>query len=246
MWTSARFGTGRASHASSRSCAAGSGRTPQYPLVTACLAAADDRLAGSGAGHVGRALPPRSRGAGGLPGADGPAGRPGGREGPAAVPQRRNAGGAVVLHGDGCGCVRAGLCAGGQLRPCSGSAAARAGAGPAARADVPCLLHAAAGRCARAPAVPGAGAAFVASSPDFPYAGERCCTLELDGTLPPAARHAALCAGHGGNALLRKAAEHVREAKRIHDELEALCRPYVDFAAADALAERTLHELFPA
>ena len=25
--------------------------------------------------------------------------------------------------------------------------------------------------------VPGAGAAFVASSPDFPYAGERCCTL---------------------------------------------------------------------
>ena len=37
----------------------------------------------------------------------------------------------------------------------------------------------------------------------------------------------------------------MREAKRIHDELEALCRPYVDFAAADALAERTLHELFP-
>ena len=29
-------------------------------------------------------------------------------------------------------------------------------------------------------------------------------------------------------------------------QLEALCRPYVDFAAADALTERTLHELFPA
>ena len=35
------------------------------------------------------------------------------------------------------------------------------------------------------------------------------------------------------------------EAHWQDDELEALCRPYVDFAAADALAERTLHELFP-
>ena len=94
--------------------------------------------------------------------------------------------------------------------------------------------------------VPGAGAAFVASSPDFPYAGERCCTLELDGTLPPAARDTLHFARDTAGTLLRKAAEHVREAKRIHDELEALCRPYVDFAAADALTERTLHELFPA
>lgn len=94
--------------------------------------------------------------------------------------------------------------------------------------------------------VPGAGAAFVASSPDFPYAGERCCTLELDGTLPPAARDTLRFARDTAGTLLRKAAEHVREAKRIHDELEALCRPYVDFAAADALVERTLHELFPA
>ena len=38
----------------------------------------------------------------------------------------------------------------------------------------------------------------------------------------------------------------MREAKRIHDELEALCRPYGDFAAADALTERTLHELLSA
>ena len=79
-----------------------------------------------------------------------------------------------------------------------------------------------------------------------PYAGERCCTLELDGTLPPAARDTLHFARDTAGTLLRKAAEHVREAKRIHDELEALCRPYVDFAAADALTERTLHELFPA
>ena len=70
--------------------------------------------------------------------------------------------------------------------------------------------------------------------------------LELDGTLPPAARDTLHFARDTAGTLLRKAAEHVREAKRIHDELEALCRPYVDFAAADALTERTLHELFPA
>ena len=67
-----------------------------------------------------------------------------------------------------------------------------------------------------------------------------------DGTLPPAARDTLHFARDTAGTLLRKAAEHVREAKRIHDELEALCRPYVDFAAADALTERTLHELFPA
>ncbi len=93
--------------------------------------------------------------------------------------------------------------------------------------------------------VPGAGwPLWRAVRP--PYAGERCCTLELDGTLPPAARDTLHFARDTAGTLLRKAAEHVREAKRIHDELEALCRPYVDFAAADALTERTLHELFPA
>ena len=69
---------------------------------------------------------------------------------------------------------------------------------------------------------------------------------QLDGTLPPAARDTLHFARDTAGTLLRKAAEHVREAKRIHDELEALCRPYVDFAAADALTERTLRELFPA
>lgn len=59
----------------------------------------------------------------------------------------------------------------------------------------------------------------------------------------PAARDTLHFARDTAGTLLRKAAEHVREAKRIHDELEALCSPYVDFAAADALTERTLHEL---
>lgn len=55
--------------------------------------------------------------------------------------------------------------------------------------------------------VRGQGPAFVASSPDFPYAGERCCTLELDGTLPPAARDTLHFARDTAGTLLRKAAE---------------------------------------
>lgn len=62
--------------------------------------------------------------------------------------------------------------------------------------------------------VPGAGAAFVASSPDFPYAGERCCTLERRHAAARGARHAHFARDTAGT-LLRKAAEHVREAKRI-------------------------------
>ena len=101
---------------------------------------------------------------------------------------------------------------------------------------MPCLLHAAAaGRRARAPACAGGRGGLC---------GEQS-GLSLDGTLPPAARDTLRFARDTAGTLLRKAAEHVREAKLIHDELEALCRPYVDFAAADALAERTLHELFP-
>ena len=39
-------------------------------------------------------------------------------------------------------------------------------------------------------------------------------------------------------------AVRVREAKRLHDQMEQLCRPFVDFTAADRLAKKTVLELF--
>ena len=40
------------------------------------------------------------------------------------------------------------------------------------------------------------------------------------------------------------AAKKLREAKSLHDELEAVIRPFMDFAALDAYAERCLGEVF--
>lgn len=46
------------------------------------------------------------------------------------------------------------------------------------------------------------------------------------------------------DAVLRRATEHLREAKRLHDELEAAYRPFVDFAALTAFTEAYLQSLF--
>ena len=46
------------------------------------------------------------------------------------------------------------------------------------------------------------------------------------------------------DAALRRATEHLREAKRLHDGLEALYRPFVDFAALTAFTEADLQSLF--
>ena len=47
------------------------------------------------------------------------------------------------------------------------------------------------------------------------------------------------------DAVCARAVERLREAKRLHDELEAVYRPYVDFAALTNFTENCLWELFP-
>ena len=46
------------------------------------------------------------------------------------------------------------------------------------------------------------------------------------------------------DAVLRRTTERLREAKRLHDELEAVYRPFVDFAALTAFTEDYLQSLF--
>lgn len=43
--------------------------------------------------------------------------------------------------------------------------------------------------------------------------------------------------------LLFEAVQHLREAKHLHDELEALCHPYVDFSAVDEILRTQLRRL---
>ena len=44
--------------------------------------------------------------------------------------------------------------------------------------------------------------------------------------------------------LLYQAVAHLRQAKQLHDRMELLCRPFVNFKAADALTEETILKLF--
>ena len=44
---------------------------------------------------------------------------------------------------------------------------------------------------------------------------------------------------------LEPALEALREAKALHDELEAISRPYMDFDALTAFTEETLTRVFP-
>lgn len=92
--------------------------------------------------------------------------------------------------------------------------------------------------------VPSAGAAFVSESRDFSYDGESFCRIDLDSTLPPARRRELEFCGKTVTELLYRAVVHIRAAKQLHDRMEQLARPFVDFDAVTALTERTVASLF--
>lgn len=92
--------------------------------------------------------------------------------------------------------------------------------------------------------LPEQGVAFVSESRLFPYDESSFCRIDLDSTLPPSARKELDFYTKTISALLFQAVSHLRQAKRLHDRMELLCRPFVDFDALNAMTERTLNELF--
>lgn len=92
--------------------------------------------------------------------------------------------------------------------------------------------------------IPTAGTAFVSESRDFAYDHSCFCRVDLDSTVPVKDRQALEFCCKTISALLYQAVSHLREAKRLHDVIERLCSPFVDFSAVDALTERTVQELF--
>lgn len=91
--------------------------------------------------------------------------------------------------------------------------------------------------------IPTAQTAFVSECTDFPYDGPCFCRIDLDSTLPPQVRkELSFCTGTVSS-LLFEAVRHMREAKRHHDRIEQLCKPFVDFAAVTALTEKTVAAL---
>ena len=83
--------------------------------------------------------------------------------------------------------------------------------------------------------LPDAGVALIRSSNLFSCTLPRTLPLDLDALVPREKRRTAetIRAQELGSALLEEAVFHLRQAKQIHDELEAYLRPFVDFAGVE-------------
>lgn len=91
--------------------------------------------------------------------------------------------------------------------------------------------------------LPGTGLAFCSGE----RGAERERSIHLDAMLPPEAREGKLSrrrAEQLRRASLEAAVEQLRQAKALHDELEAVYRPYMDFSALTAFTEQTIRAVF--
>lgn len=92
--------------------------------------------------------------------------------------------------------------------------------------------------------IPSAGAAFLCDTAAHPYEGDTFCRLDLNSCLPPEQRHELQFCLDTTRSLLRRAVMHMQKAKRLHDRIELLCRPFVDFSAVDRLTEASITRIF--
>ncbi len=92
--------------------------------------------------------------------------------------------------------------------------------------------------------IPSAQLAIVSESRDFLYDGSCFCRIDLDSTLPCQLKKELEFCQKTVTQLLDRAVHHIRKAKQLHDRIEQLCRPFVDFSAVDALTVKTIGTLF--
>ena len=95
--------------------------------------------------------------------------------------------------------------------------------------------------------VPEAGLAFVTSTPAQPYPGRACRRLRLetmaDQDLLRRCRPRLRFALKVSAALVEEAVDSLAQAKAMHDELEGLYHPYVDFGRGALEGERIAGEI---
>ena len=95
--------------------------------------------------------------------------------------------------------------------------------------------------------VPEAGLAFVSSAPASPYPGKCCRRLRLETMADQEAlrrcRPRLRFSLKVSAALVEEAVDSLAQAKAMHDGLEALYHPYVDFARGAELGERIAEEI---
>lgn len=92
--------------------------------------------------------------------------------------------------------------------------------------------------------IPSADTAVVSESTLLPYSAPCFCRIDLNSTLPPKKRASMEFYVKTVTSLLYQAVAHIRAAKQQHDRMEALCKPFVDFAAVDRLTQKTIRKVF--
>ena len=91
--------------------------------------------------------------------------------------------------------------------------------------------------------LPQADTAIVTVDGEFSYHGDCFCRIDLDTTLPNALRRELEPYRVMVGKLMDQAVVHLRLAKQLHDRIETLCRPFVDFDAVNRQTEETLRTL---
>ena len=92
--------------------------------------------------------------------------------------------------------------------------------------------------------IPTDQVAFVSESRDFPYTEDCFCRMDLDSTLSDKKRQELAFCSKTVSALLYQAVAHMRRAKRWHDRMEEMCRPFVNFGEVDAMTQKVIREIF--
>ncbi len=92
--------------------------------------------------------------------------------------------------------------------------------------------------------IPELKVSFVADSKLFPYTGDSYCSIDLNSSLPTRIRKELSFVLNTTEELLQKTVAYLQSAKALHDRIEALCKPFVDFEKVTALTQRTVEALF--
>ena len=95
--------------------------------------------------------------------------------------------------------------------------------------------------------IPDLGLAFLTSAPALPYEGRPYRRIRLDAMADPEAvkRNKARLrfSRKVSSALMDEAVDSLAQAKAMHDDLEALYNPYVDFDKVHAMADEVAEEV---
>lgn len=93
--------------------------------------------------------------------------------------------------------------------------------------------------------IPELGVSFVSDSKLFPYEGEHYCSIDLNSSIPAKVRKELSFVHKTVKELTSVITDYLATAKDLHDQMEALCKPFVDFEKVTVLTDRTIATLFP-